>query len=286
MPIVTIGLPFYNHAQFLNEAIKSIVNQTFTDWELLLINDGSTDQGQAIADTWTRDPRIRIIADGKRLGRSSRLNQVATLAKGYYLARMDADDLMTPNRLQEQIDYLVANSDVDIVASFAYIMNAHGQVYAYRGTTHLPTQLQQALAGFPLIHPAIMGRTMWFRQHAYGPQWQRIEDLALWLSVFSTTRIRVIPKPLLFYREQTSYANYQLAMTEYRRLLTVFRHQVPMLTSLKHYLLTYGKEAIFCIAQSTGWVEWLRRRRSKPLSEYELEKAHQLLTTQIRTGLS
>ena len=91
---------------------------------------------------------------------------------------------------------------------------------------------------------------------------------------------------VLFYREPTSNANYRVAMTEYRQLLTVFGREVPILTSVKHYLLTYGKEVVFCVAQRTGWVEWLRRRRSKPLSEWEIEKAHQLITTQTRTTLS
>lgn len=266
MPIVTIGLPFYNHADYLAEAIESIVNQRFQDWELLLVDDGSSDTSRQIAERWQTDPRIRLIADGHRLGRGARLNQIAALANGHFLARMDADDRMAPDRLDKQVHFLTTHPDVDLVGSFAYVMDKDGCVYGWRGTTRLPLTWQQAVVEVPIIHPSITGRTAWFRQHPYDTRWQRIDDLALWLNVIETATIRILPEPLLSYREHISVANYRLAMAEYRQLLVLYRQKLPIATFLKQYFVCYAKEAIFYLANRLHISEELRRRRSIPLN--------------------
>ena len=103
--LVTIGLPFYNDRLTLELAIKSIFAQTYKNWELILVDDGSTDGSLNIAKKIT-DKRVRIISDEKNKGLIFRLNQIASLAKGKYLARMDADDLMQPTRIEKQVEFL------------------------------------------------------------------------------------------------------------------------------------------------------------------------------------
>src|SRR5690349_23370493 len=120
--LVTIGLPFYNNQSTLELAIKSVFAQTYKNWELLLVNDGSTDGSLEIAKKII-DKRVQLISDGSNKGLIFRLNQIASLAKGKYLARMDADDLMHPLRIEKQIKFLQQHQDTDLVDTGAYSIN-------------------------------------------------------------------------------------------------------------------------------------------------------------------
>src|SRR3954468_15780628 len=104
-PRVTIGLPFVNSGETLPNAIRSVFAQTYDDWELILCDDGSTDISLEIARS-VRDARVRVLSDGKNVGLPCRLNQIAAVARGEMLARMDADDLMHPNRIAAQVALL------------------------------------------------------------------------------------------------------------------------------------------------------------------------------------
>src|SRR5690349_10645893 len=104
-PLVTVGIPFFNNASSLSDALRSIFAQTFTDWELILADDGSTDESLSIARS-VRDPRVMVMSDGGNRGLVFRLNQITSAARGKYIARMDADDLSHPARLQRQVSLL------------------------------------------------------------------------------------------------------------------------------------------------------------------------------------
>ena len=126
-PIVTVGLPFFNQAEFLDAVVQSVVSQVFTDWELILVDDGSTDDSLDVAQRWAAsDSRIRVVADGHNRGLSTRLNQIARLATGQYLARMDADDKMLANRLVRQVEFLTQNPTVDVLGSAARLIDETG----------------------------------------------------------------------------------------------------------------------------------------------------------------
>ena len=111
---VTIGIPFLNARRYLEDAVRSVFAQTHGDWELLLIDDGSTDGSIAVV-RHLDDPRVRVLGDGSNRGLCARLNQIASLAQGTYLARMDADDLMHPERIERQLKFLRANPNVDLI---------------------------------------------------------------------------------------------------------------------------------------------------------------------------
>src|SRR5271157_3722803 len=111
---VTIGLPAFNARPYLELALRSIFAQTFRDWELIIIDDGSSDGSPELLHCLD-DERVRVIADGQHLGLGARLNQIVGMARGRYIARMDADDLMHPERLQTQLDYLLQHPRVDVV---------------------------------------------------------------------------------------------------------------------------------------------------------------------------
>ncbi|MGL5269675.1 MAG: glycosyltransferase family 2 protein, partial [Selenomonadaceae bacterium] len=115
---VSIGLPFYNDEKTLRYTIQSILLQSYTDWELILLDDGSTDGSLAIAKS-IKDKRVRVVSDNENKGLAVRLNEIANLANGQYLARMDADDLMHPDRIKEQVLFLEENPEIDVVGTNA-----------------------------------------------------------------------------------------------------------------------------------------------------------------------
>lgn len=199
---VSISIPFYNSELYLKEAINSVLNQTYQNWELLLINDGGSDRSLSIANFYAiRDNRIRVFSDGKNKGLSTRLNESIELSKGVYYIRMDADDIMFPNRIERQVDYLVNNPDVDVVGSSAIIIGEKNDIlFGMKKSMSAPQNRRDVINGNIFIHPSVAGRTEWFREHQYDDSKRRSQDFFLWLSSVKDSKFDIIDEPLLFYR--------------------------------------------------------------------------------------
>ena len=157
---VTIGIPFYNAEQTLAEAIRSVFAQTYTDLELLLLDDGSSDGSLAIAHA-IRDPRVTVLSDGRNLGLARRLNQIAQLANGEYNARFDADDLMHSTRIARQVAFLDANPEYDIVDTGMFTIDKDNTVHGKRFCLPLTTDPVAWLERGVMNHSAVIGRTAW-----------------------------------------------------------------------------------------------------------------------------
>jgi len=125
-PIVTVLMPVYNGERFLDQAIRSILNQTFTDFEFLIIDDGSTDASVKIVESYD-DRRIRFIQNDKNYGISATLNKGIEMARGNFIARMDADDLSYPERLEKQFAYMSEHSDCALLSTWARIVSESGE---------------------------------------------------------------------------------------------------------------------------------------------------------------
>ena len=121
-PLVTVGLPMYNPGRFLDLAVRSVFAQTYDNWELIILDDGSTDGSLELARR-IRDPRVNVFSDGKNRGLPYRLNQILDLASGQFIARMDADDLMHPERIERQGKHLLAYPEADAVTTGAILID-------------------------------------------------------------------------------------------------------------------------------------------------------------------
>ena len=190
MRMITIGLPVYNEEKWVREAIESILTQSYTNWELIVADDGSTDKTMEIIHGFT-DARIKVISDNKHLGIASRLNQMIDMAQGMYFARMDADDIMMTMRLEKQVAFINEHAEVDLLSSSAIIIDERDEKLGVRNEK--------------LIHPTVMGRTEWFRQNPYNEAYSGVEDYELWLRVRGKANISHIDEPLMYYREHTCY---------------------------------------------------------------------------------
>lgn len=129
-PLVTVALPVRNAATTIKIAVASILKQTFGDWELIVVDDGSTDQTLEIVSKM-HDARLRLVHEPPgHLGLAARLNQCIELARGAYFARMDGDDISYPRRLERQIRYLEQNPDIDLLGTGAVVFRGGGNCSA------------------------------------------------------------------------------------------------------------------------------------------------------------
>jgi len=201
IPLVTVAMPVYNAGKHLRMAVLSIVGQTFTDWNLLIIDDGSTDDAfERIKDI--QDERIEIIRDGLNKGLAKRLNESIDLAKGKYFARMDQDDISYPERFKKQIEYLEAHSDIDLVALRAVTISDNGGLVGYLPYAETHSLIcAKPWSGFYMPHPTWMGKLSWFRHYYYSNDAPYFcEDQELLLRSYRTSLFYNIPEILFAYR--------------------------------------------------------------------------------------
>ena len=130
--LISVVMSAYNSERFIAESISSILNQTYEDWELILINDASSDNTLEIITRLSReDPRIKVIDNAKNLGLTVSLNVGIKNSRGEFIARLDSDDLAEPSRLETQLEYLHIHPDVGLVGSGAYLVNSFGNQIGY-----------------------------------------------------------------------------------------------------------------------------------------------------------
>lgn len=203
-PKVTILLPVYNGAETLARSIHSILNQTYLDWELLILEDGSNDNTLSIARSF-KDERIKIISDGLHLGIVKRLNQGIQQSENQYIVRMDADDVSYPERLKKQVSFLEANPTIDLVGTSMRILNKKGKVIGNRifPTSHVQIIAQPWLKSISVAHPTWCGRVEWFQKWQYH-EYMRNEDQELLLRAHNQSIYANLPDILLDYYETPS----------------------------------------------------------------------------------
>ena len=211
-PKLTVAMSVYNNAPYLAEAMDSILRQSFTDFEFLIVNDGSTDGSGAVIDAYAlRDPRIRVIHQDNR-GLVVSLNRLFAEASAAWVARMDGDDVALPERLAAQWDFVSANPGHGVVGTFSYLIGPDSQPLGKSGG-HKPVthdDLCAHLEDGPLfVHASVMiAREAMLGVDGYHPAYKHCEDHDLWLRLAEHTRLANLPEELLAYRvypEQVSH---------------------------------------------------------------------------------
>lgn len=203
--LISIGIPFYNAQQYLGYAIESVLSQTYEDWELILIDDGSSDNSLAIANMYAmKDPRIRVVSDGRNKKLPYRLNQLIEESTGDFIARMDADDIMHPERLEKQLDFLKENERYDLVSTGLLSIDNYNRIKGFRKVDFLYDGFSNIKTSYPIVHPSVMARRSWFERNKYSEEYPRAEDFELWTRTISNKdfKMAVLPDLLLYYREE------------------------------------------------------------------------------------
>ncbi|NRT73686.1 glycosyltransferase [Clostridium beijerinckii] len=213
---ISVVMPVYNSEKYLKESIESILNQTYENFEFIIINDGSNDDSLRIISEYSKvDSRIRVISRENR-GIVKTLNEGITLSKGEYIARMDADDISNPKRFEVQVEFMEKNKDYGVASTF---INIFGNAYDERINNEIENchnkeniQMMDLLCSqFVICHPTVIVRKQVFDLYGlYNEEYKYCEDLELWLRLLKNgVKIKNIPQRLLNYRKDISSKTYQ-----------------------------------------------------------------------------
>ena len=258
-PAISIVMPFYNPGPYLAEAIDSILRQQFSDFEFIILNDGSTDGSEAVVCGYA-DPRIRYLENDRNRGLVFTLNRGLQEARAPLLARMDADDIALPDRLSVQHTYMQQHPEAGLVAAVVELIDAQGRPMGYWKEDHDHTDtadIQSFLAVNNCIaHPTVLARTEIIRALGYREEQGEAEDYDLWLRWISAgysihkinqvlLRHRILPKSFTRQRQQNVF--FKLAGTKGRFI----RHELSQ-RRYNDFVLATALMALGDLAKGTG----------------------------------
>ena len=252
--LVTVIMPVYNAENYLKESIDGVLSQTYSNFELIILNDGSTDSSDTIITSYT-DPRIVYVKNNLNLKLIATLNLGLQKAKGKYIARIDADDIMLPNRISKQVMFLEENLDYGMVGSY---VQTFGDV---EGSIFYP--LDDASIRYtsmfynPFVHSTVMLRASVIATNLldYDSTMLHVEDYALWIQIMRVSKVANLPEILVRYRVHASQISTTYSAIQQENTMVVqqnyihslgFSQQDAMLitqlfssTSLDFEILTY-----------------------------------------------
>ncbi len=280
--MITIGIPVYNGEKFIYQAVMSVLNQTYTDFELIVTDDGSSDKTLEVLGKFN-DPRLRVISDGANRGIAYRLNQQIDLAKGEYFARMDADDLMFPYRLEKEVEFLENNPQVDVVGGEVAVIGDYNELLGKRIIKKGRFSSRNGIfTGTRFIHPTVMGRMAWFKKWRYSENLSGTEDLDLWIRSFKESVFDDIEEPILFYRDPYKFKLKTYLFRQKRYLQCTWNLRKNM-DSISYYLIcmfrAFLSVTIATVLTIIGKDKTIISKRNCPLSTNEYNKYQEILNS-------
>lgn len=207
--MISVIMSVYNAEKYLREAIESILDQSFDDFEFIIVDDKSIDNSAHIIKSYAkRDNRIKYIKNDTNRGLTYSLNKALKLAKGKYIARMDADDISIKERLEVQYNYLENNKDVFLLGTSAYNIDEDGEIV---GERNIPLEYEKIKKKInlvnPIIHPSVM-----FRKKdvlaigGYNENFKKVQDYELWFRIIANgLKVENLKDRLLYYRVNSQY---------------------------------------------------------------------------------
>ena len=269
-PEISIGLTYYNSVDTIKDALQSIFAQSFQDWELIIVDDNSTDGSFEIVQS-INDPRVRVYREKEKKGFVGALNLMTQMSMGKYYARMDADDMMHPERLSKQIDYLKSNAYVDAVDTSMYSMDRECRAIGVRHAGLIDSRPATLLRGGFLHHATVMGRTEWFQKNPYNPKYIRAEDCELWCRTYKTSHFARINEALYFVREGlVNVNNYLLSCKTVRQITRTYGPRYAgKCSTIKLITESYLKGFIYRMFSSMNSHDVLVNMRNRKLNEEE-----------------
>jgi len=283
LPPITIAIPFYNAESTLLNAIKSVFAQTHQDWELLLVDDGSSDASLKIAQS-VFDSRVRVYSDGKNKRLAHRLNQVTDLANYDYIARMDADDLMLPTRIERLLKILHSDPQYDLISCGTYSIGADDNLIGYRGKDeafYTFDGLLKKQQGF--LHAGLVARRDWYRRNKYDETMKSAQDTELWIRAAKGGDFRAlsISDPLYIYREEESIKPVKLLRSYRSHRQKIAPHIDNRIQKFNYIFKYYIKALIVKLFSRSDFLMpyFLMRRNNLVLSEKMKDNFNSVMKT-------
>jgi glycosyltransferase involved in cell wall biosynthesis len=233
-PLVSIIMSVKDGEQFIDKSMISILNQSYPDFEFLIFNDGSKDRTSDILHSF-KDPRIKVFSDSNSLGLAARLNFLIKETAGEFIARMDADDISHPRRIEEQVNFLSQHINVDVVDCISYLIDENNIVTGANTNAEIGVKLDEImLNGGIFTHGAVMARSSWYKKNLYNESYLRVQDYELWCRTALSSTFARVPKPLFYYRRSYYFKkNYLVNIKNYYSISRVFWPKVSSLTKSK-----------------------------------------------------
>lgn len=257
---VSVILSVYNSQHFIADAVESILTQTYRNFELIIIDDGSTDgTRKMLTEIAQMDTRVRILTNETNIGLTRSLNRALQEAHGNYIARMDADDIAFPNRLERQVAFLDARPEVGIVGATYQFINDAGQVIEEKHPPIYDRELRRALIRYnPFLHSSVMIRKeLLDRVSGYDESFQRAQDYDLWMRLSPLCELANLPETLMQKRFTTHMVSYAREREQIRfalrvRLSAIARGQYPtrcLIFLIKPFLATILPSSLVRLAR-------------------------------------
>lgn len=295
-PDISVIMSVYNGETYLKEAIESVINQTFQNWELVVINDCSTDSTSTIlADFALKDERIKVHTNEVNLKLPASLNKAISLSSGKYIARMDADDICLSDRFEKQYKFMEENPDVALTSCrFLTVKNG---VYASGGAGgRCDNQALRAmlLVANPILHPGVIAKAEVMKKFNYDTSLTCTEDLELWTRMaMENQKIQILPECLLIYRlhdKQITSTTLERQHTEVLRIQN--KYYASLLQEMDEEMQKFYISGIYFkenadIQKFLTYAKWLKSVTGKHFDKNTVDYAlFEILAEYKRQGVS
>ena len=282
-PKVTVLMAVYNGERYLRESIESILNQTFTDFEYLIIDVCSMDSSRDIIRSYG-EPRIRLIKNANNLGLIKTLNRGLALAKGQYIARQDQDDISHPERLKKQADFLISHPEIVLLGTRVNSIDPYGRKSKLYGCCTVSSELAirwQLMFDNPFVHPSVMMRTEIVRKiGGYDEHFLECEDYDLFSRLAYTYRTTNLKEALLDYRyhfdsmdANRTKENSLLIGDIYRRTFKIYMNVEPPKEWVRLWLSVKNHHNFNCAINMKKLVNYIEFAYNKFVSIYPAAKS-------------
>ena len=297
-PKISLIMSVYNGEDYLAEAIDSVLNQTFRDFELIVINDCSTDGTSEILNRYEEiDNRVKVYTNEVNLRLPSSLNKAISLAQGKYIARMDADDICLPERLEKQYMFMENNPDISLSSCrFMTLKNGVISSGGCGGKCDNESIKALLLVTNPILHPGIIARADAIKNLGYDKNFTCTEDMELWTRfVMSGYKIEIMPEYLMIYRLHDKQITETTLEKQHKEIISVQRiYYKKLLEAMNSEQEEFYIKGIYFrenadIDKFCEFYKWLKKVncRTKELSKNALNYAmFEILAEYKRKGVS
>lgn len=297
-PQISVIMSVYNGEDYIRETLDSILGQSFGQWELVVINDCSTDStGDILSEYAQKDKRVKVHTNEVNLRLQKSLNKAISLTCGKYIARMDADDICLPERFARQYEFMEANEDIAL--SSCRFMTVRKGVYQSGGCGgRCDNEAIKALLFVtnPILHPGVIARADVMKQLCYDASCTCTEDLELWTRMAMTGRkMAILPECLLIYRLHDKQITSTTLEKQHKEVLEVQdRYYGTLLDSMTEEMKNFYISGVYFKENANGpkfriFAKWLRKvnAEKKSVSKNALDYAlFEMLAEYKRKGIS
>lgn len=268
-PFVSVVMSVYNGLPYLRDSVESILNQTYSNFEFILIDDCSTDDSLKYLSS-LEDKRIRIFRNEKNLKLPASLNRGLRASRGRYILRMDADDISFPDRIEKQVAYMEAHPKAAMAYCDMLYFNEKGMIPDFNTNSHSPEGIRSTLLFYNIVnHNGVIFRRNIISRYAYDPQYTVTEDLDLWIRLSMAHSIHYMPENLVLYRVhefQATSSQRSLQFTQEakikRSLLTELLGSCTPKEERLHQAVSSKQIPVSC-RLSLSWLHYLDRQNQK-----------------------